>query len=209
MSSALPSIIKGIESVVLEQVELVIKDLAEKYGFSFDHEFESFVASYTVFNPKSVKNTKKITKTAKPVANKPPAWKLPFNGTVYANKCHAICKADGLYIQCSKLVHEDDLCKTCFNKQAKNGSLPYGHIDERAAVGLYEFRFEKYAPLPYSVYMKKHNITREDVDNYTRTLGITLSDEHFVDVPPPKRGGGRKRKNTTQVIAKQPQVSEM
>jgi hypothetical protein len=209
------SILKGIQRIVEEQVSSILYELSEKYGFSYQEEYEAFLAKFTLSNQthkiKQPKPLKEKTIKDKPIKDKPikdsdksPNWKLPFNGTIYPSLCHAICRADGLYIQCRKNHLDDsDLCKTCQNYMLKNDKLPYGRIEERAEVGLYDFRFGKYAPLPYSIYMKKHELSRETVDEYAATLGITLDEQHFVEVQPenaPKKKGGRKPKSAIQVV---------
>ena len=197
------SILKGIQRIVLEEVSSVIYQLSQKYDFNFDQEYDAFLANFALSN-----KTQKI-KQPKPLKEKPlkdndksPKWKLPFNGTISHSLCHAICRADGLYIQCKKTPFaESDLCKTCQNYMLKNDKLPYGRIEERAEVGLYEFRFGKYAPLHYSLYMKKHNLSRETVEEYTASIGITLDEQHFAEVEePPKKKGGRKPKSAIQVV---------
>jgi hypothetical protein len=194
------SIIKGIQRIVAEEVSSVIYQLSQKYGFDFDEEYDAFLANFALSN-----KTQKI-KQPKPLkektSDKSPKWKLPFNGTINHSFCHAICRADGLYNQCKRTpFDESDLCKTCQNYMLKNDKLPYGRIEERAEVGLYEFRFGKYAPLHYSLYMKKHNLSRETVEEYTASIGITLDEQHFAEVQePPKKKGGRKPKSPIQVV---------
>ena len=197
------SILKGIQRIVAEEVSSVIYQLSQKYDFNFDEEHDAFLANFALSN-----KTQKI-KQPKPLKEKPlkdndksPKWKLPFNGTISHSLCHAICRADGLYIQCKKTPFaESDLCKTCQNYMLKNDKLPYGRIEERAEVGLYEFRFGKYTPLHYSLYMKKHNLSRETVEEYTASIGITLDEAHFAEVEePPKKKGGRKPKSAIQVV---------
>ena len=214
------SILKGIQRIVEEQVSSILYDLSDKYGFCYDEEYEAFLAKFTLSNktqkikqPKPLKEKtlkqpkplKEKTLKEKPVpADKSPKWKLPFNGTINPSLCHAICRADGLYIQCKKTHLDDsDLCKTCQNYMLKNEKLPCGRIEERVEHGLYDFRFGKYAPLPYSIYMKKHDLSRETVEEYAATLGITLDEQHFVEVQQedvPKKKGGRKPKSAIQVV---------
>ena len=199
------SIIKGIQNIVEQEVSSLLYDLANKYGFSYEVEYEAFITNFALSNniPKH-KHKKQLKDTDKPNKPKSITWKLPFNGTINSSLCHAICKADGLYIQCKKThLEESDLCKTCQNYMFKNDKLPYGRIEERAEVGLYDFRFGKYAPLPYSLYMKKHNLSRETVEQYAATLGITLDEQHFIEVEDkdvPKKKGGRKPKSAIQVV---------
>jgi hypothetical protein len=223
------SILKGIQRIVEEQVSSILYELSHKYGFCYEEEYEAFLAKFTLSNQtnkiKQPKPLKEKTIKDKPIkektikektikektlkekttdSDKSPKWKLPFNGTIHPSLCHAICRADGLYIQCKKNHLDDsDLCKTCQNYMLKNEKLPYGRIEERAEVGLYDFRFGKYAPLPYSIYMKKHELSRETVDEYAATLGITLDEQHFQEVQQedvPKKKGGRKPKSAIQVV---------
>ena len=204
------SILKSIQRIVEEQVSSILYELSEKYGFCYDEEYDAFLAKFALSNktqkikqPKPLKQKTIKEKTLKD-SDKSPKWKLPFNGTINPSLCHAICRADGLYIQCKKTHLDDsDLCKTCQNYMLKNEKLPYGRIEERAEVGLYDFRFCKYAPLPYSIYMKKHDLSRETVEEYAATLGITLDEQHFVEVQQedvPKKKGGRKPKSAIQVV---------
>ena len=213
------SILKGIQRIVEEQVSSILYELSEKYGFCYETEYEAFLAKFTLSNktqkikqPKPLKEKtlkekpikEKTPKNAPADSDKSPKWKLPFNGTINPSLCHAICRADGLYIQCKKTHLDDsDLCKTCQNYMLKNEKLPCGRIEERVEHGLYDFRFGKYAPLPYSIYMKKHDLSRETVEQYAATLGITLDEQHFVEVQHenvPKKKGGRKPKSAIQVV---------
>ena len=197
------SILKGIQRIVVEEVSSVIYQLSQKYDFNFDEEHDAFLANFALSNKtQKIKQPKQFKEKPLKDNDKSPKWKLPFNGTISHSLCHAICRADGLYIQCKKTPFaESDLCKTCQNYMLKNDKLPYGRIEERAEVGLYEFRFGKYAPLHYSLYMKKHNLSRETVEEYTASIGITLDEQHFAEVEePPKKKGGRKPKSAIQVV---------
>ena len=197
------SILKGIQRIVVEEVSSVIYQLSQKYDFNFDQEYDAFLANFALSNKtQKIKQPKQFKEKPLKDNDKSPKWKLPFNGTISPSLCHAICRADGLYIQCKRTPFaESDLCKTCQNYMLKNDKLPYGRIEERAEVGLYEFRFGKYAPLHYSLYMKKHNLSRETVEEYTASIGITLDEAHFAEVEePPKKKGGRKPKSAIQVV---------
>jgi hypothetical protein len=116
--------------------------------------------------------------------------------------CQAISRADGLFTQCQKSPTPNSAhCKACWNQFQKSGKFPYGLISTRLNVGLYEFKCGNYSPLPYSIYMKKHNLDRETVEQYAATLGITLDEQHFVEVEQPaKKKGGRKPKSAVIVV---------
>ena len=181
---------KGLTMAFMDYTISVIRQLADKYSFEPDAEIHEFQQNFSLtFNKKQ--------KSDKPRRIK---WKLPFNGVIYANKCHAVSKANLLFIQCDKSpVEGSDLCKSCLNNLAKLGELPYGRIESRFEKGD-DFLVNNTAPIPYSLYMKKFNIDREMVIQHAAEHNIVLHERHFIEVDTPKpKGRGRKPKSPVTV----------
>ena len=177
---------KGLSSVLIEHTVSVIRTLADKYDFDADIEITNFKENFSLsFNKK--------TKTS----NKPERikWKLPFNGIIFTNQCHAVSKANLLFTQCDRPPADNsDLCKSCRNYQLKNSCLPYGRIESRLEAGD-DFCVNQLYPIPYSIYMHKFNLSKEMVIQHALNLHIVLDERHFIEHTLPKRGRGRKPKS--------------
>ena len=186
---------KGLTVAFVDYTISVIRQLADKYSFDADTEIHDFQQNFSLtFNKKQKSDKDHKTRRIK--------WKLPFNGVIYANKCHAVSKANLLFIQCDKSpVEGSDLCKSCLNNESKLGSLPYGRIESRLEKGD-DFLIKNTAPIPYSLYMKKFNINREMVIQHATEHNIVLDERHFIEVDTPKpKGRGRKPKSPVTVQA--------
>ena len=77
-------------------------------------------------------------------------YPMPFDGVKKEGYCNGIVKNHGLYTQCEKKVKEGS-CKGCEKK-------PYGSIEDRIAVDLYDYKDPKgKSPKRYTEVLKKLN----------------------------------------------------
>jgi hypothetical protein len=97
---------------------------------------------------------------------------LPFDGKKKEGCCNGIVKNHGLYTQCPKKV-EDGFCKTC-------ESQPYGNIDQRLSVGVYEYKDPKgKSPKRYLEVLKKKNIGKEEIESWLVRENIQVAEAHL------------------------------
>ena len=131
-------------------------------------------------------------------------YPLPFNGEKKENCCNGIVKNHGLYTQCSKKtgLGEDGENKKSFCKGCENE--PYGNIDERVKVGLYEYKDPKgKSPKRYTEVLKKLKITKETIEEEAKRLNITILPIHFEEVEENvKRGRPKSEKKVKEPTGK-------
>jgi hypothetical protein len=103
------------------------------------------------------------------------SYPLPFNGEKKEGYCNGIVKNHGLYTQCTKKV-KGEFCKGCEEK-------PYGPIDDRLKVDLYEYKDPKgNGTKRYTEVLKKLKISKENVEEEAKRLNITISPIHLEEV---------------------------
>ena len=107
---------------------------------------------------------------------------LPFSGEIDERRCKGIRTAGKLYTQCLYYVEGERYCKKCKKESEKNesGKPNNGDITERAEKGLYEYK-DKDGKNPWAYYklMRKHNWSREYVEEIGKKYGIRISEEHY------------------------------
>ena len=107
---------------------------------------------------------------------------LPFSGEIDERRCKGIRTAGKLYTQCLYYVEGERYCKKCKKESEKNesGKPNNGDIMERAEKGLYEYK-DKDGKNPWAYYklMRKHNWSREYVEEIGKKYGIRISEEHY------------------------------
>ena len=107
---------------------------------------------------------------------------LPFSGEIDDRRCKGIRVAGKLYTQCLTYVERERYCEKCERETLKNasGKPNNGDIEERASVGLYEYK-DKDGKNPWAYYklMRKHNWSREYVEEIGAKYGIKISEEHY------------------------------
>jgi chemotaxis protein histidine kinase CheA len=123
-------------------------------------------------------------------------YPLPFNGEKKENCCNGIVKNHGLYTQCEKKV-KGGFCKGC-------ESQPYGNIDDRVKVDLYEYKDPKgKSPKRYTEVLKKLKITKETIEEEAKRLNITIATIHFEEVAENvKRGRPKSEKKVKEPTGK-------
>lgn len=115
----------------------------------------------------------------KPKKEKKERLLLPFDGRKIEGCCEGIIKNHGLYTQCMKVV--EGYCKVCEVQ-------PYGNIEQRVKVGLYEYKDPKgKVPKRYLEVLKKKKISKEEMLAKCEKAEITINEEHLLEVAT-KRG---------------------
>ena len=207
---------KGIRNGVETYINHAIDYLSAKYNFDAEEAKRDFTFEVEFQRGESKPRVKRET----------PGIPLPWTGEVNPDWCGALRVNHQLYSQCTNAPCKGGtLCKTCQNHADKssNGKPPNGTVEDRAGVGLMEFRSPKdgKAVVPYANVMAKLGIDRESAEKEAAKFGMTIPEEQFeakvakrgrpkkaksaAEVntpegsPKPKRGRGRPRKNTKVV----------
>lgn len=118
---------------------------------------------------------------------------MPFLGNKCEKSCSGIRLNHGLYTQCVNEKKEKDLCETCLKQMEKNsnGKPRYGYIDERIELGENYKDENGKKPIAYGNVMEKLNISRNEVEEEAKRLGIKL-DEKIFEVKKCQRGRPKK-----------------
>lgn len=122
---------------------------------------------------------------------------LPWCGVESSGNCGNIKKNGGLYTQCSKEKEGGEYCKVCARSIEKNGGVSkYGRVSDRVECGIMEYIDPSSGKkvTSYSVYMKRKNITREEVERYGKMCGIEIPSCHFEEK---EVGRGRPKKEVS------------
>jgi len=131
-------------SKVVTKLDLEL--LSKKYNF----EVEEALLFLNEENSKKNSSVKSKVLVAK--------YPMPFNGEKKEGCCNGIIKNHGLYTQCPKKVKEGSYCKGCED-------APYGTIDERLKVEMYEYKDPKgNGPKRYTEVLKKLKLSKENVE---------------------------------------------
>ena len=168
-----------------------VEECGRHYGFNADEACELLGLTVMKIERKSSQKEKGVKKVK--VSTPKPAFPLPFNGEFNESCCYALRQNNGLYTQCTGLRKgEAHFCKSCATTMQKTGAeVPeYGTIQQRLAVGLFEFVDPKgRKPTVYSKIMKKYKITAEQVLEEAGKFNITINPIHFeIPVEEAKRG---------------------
>jgi hypothetical protein len=181
-----------------------IMECAKKYGFDADEAIR-FLGLAMVRLERNAPAKPKGSKSAN-VSVPKPAFPLPYNGEFNDACCYALRQNNGLYTQCTGLRKgSNSFCKSCSGQMQKSGvELPeYGTIQQRQAVGIFEFVDPKgRSPTPYTKVMKKYKISEEQAREEGGKLNIIINDNHFV-VP---EAFGVKRGRPSTKVEKEPKL---
>ena len=186
MSSELLS--PGFEKVVLSKKEKVV---VEKLGMKYNFDVEEAI----IYLKGLVKVEVKVE--VKMEVKMDSKYPIPFNGEKKENCCNGIVKNHGLYTQCekSKLL-QDGLCKGCKEE-------PYGNINDRMSLGLYEYKDPKgKSPKKYIEVLKKLKISKQTIEEEAKRLNITINPIHFEESENVKRGRPKSEKKVKETSGK-------
>jgi len=188
MSKDLVPALSKVEKVVVSNpVKKAIKKLSEKYNFEVEEALR--------WLSEGVKPEKPLSKVEKA------KYPMPFDGLKKENCCNGIVKNHGLYTQCPKKAScqkDGYLCKGCVDE-------PYGNIDDRVKVGLYEYKDPKgKGPKRYTEVLKKLKLSKETVEEEAKRLNIEINACHFEEVVKEnvKRGRPKSEKKVKEVSSK-------
>ena len=120
---------------------------------------------------------------------------LPWSGIADDDCCQGLKNNYGIFTQCTNpKVTDCRFCKQCVLAIAKNGDEhPCGTVVERLAVGINDYKDPKGKKVVhYTQYMKKMNITQQDVIDFAD--GKYIHPSHFVSSNS-KRGRPSKKTN--------------
>lgn len=108
--------------------------------------------------------------------------------------CQGLCIAGGLFLQCTRKVHEGGFCKWCINNMVEEGRPKTGLIEERVSVPRERFTDgvwrteEGKGAITWMQYLKKKGLTREDGEKFLASKGVeSLPDEEWA-LPVVRRG---------------------
>jgi len=143
-------------------IEDAVSRLADKYGFDAD-EAKQFLAAGGI------------------VVKYPPLEreKLPWTGYVRPDCCKAIKKNGGLFTQCTSTIHDGNWCKPCGKEVLKKGKPSCGTVQDRLATDVLDYQVGPFKVKPYSEYIKKHGIPREQIDQACADYGISIDPRQF------------------------------
>ena len=106
-------------------------------------------------------------KAVKYIAPAKSVYPMPFNNEKNEECCSGIRQNHGLYTQCeNKMSQTSKYCKSCDKQAKKNEDCKpdYGDIEDRLAVGVYDYRDRKgKGPKNYLKVLKKLKLNVEDV----------------------------------------------
>jgi len=192
-----------VDKVRLSKLDLEV--LSKKYNFEVEEALRYLKSEKSEKSKKSKVLAPPLPKVSYP---------MPFNGEKKEGYCNGIVKNHGLYTQCTKKV-KGDFCKGCEEK-------PYGTIDDRLKVDLYEYKDPKgNGPKRYTEVLKKLKISKENVEEEAKRLNLTIAAIHLEEVvsenvkrgrpktekkvkePTGKKGRPKKEKKSVEVNAEE------
>ena len=174
-----------LQKVDLQKVDVkvVVEALGCKYSFDAEEALRWLSEENICELSKSKSNVKKSKSKSNDLAprlskvEEKRKYPLPFNGLKNDNCCNGIVKNHGLYTQCEKKLPKDGMyCKGCELE-------PYGNIEDRLKVDLYEYKDPKgKCPIRYTEVLKKLKISKEMIEEESKRLKITINEVHFEEV---------------------------
>jgi len=165
MTNAFETAAAGIAKAAVDDT---ITKLAAKYGFDVAEATQFLLAGGIVVKPVII-----------------PRNAMPWCRVIRDDCCRAIVPNGGLYTQCLKTPADGPWCKGCAKQVESNGTPKYGDVEARLTTDLMEYKIGRQGTNPYSVYMKKHGYTREQVESAAAEYHLTVDPSQFE----PKRRG--------------------
>ena len=144
---------------------------------------------------------------------KPTVKQFPWDGTVCNNSCQGLKYCDGLFVQCHRkrvdVAGSDEFCVVCSKQAVKNsnGKPTAGTVADRKACGLMDYVDSKNRKvMPYSRYIKKHNIDKDLLIVEAKIAGIVIAEAQFASCEikrgRPKGTRGNKKKEDENDIGR-------
>jgi len=167
-----------------------IMECSNRYNFCGEEAIRMLGLEMTKVARKMSEKKEKLPK----VKLAKPQYPMPFNGEMNDKCCYGLKQNRGLYTQCHNVRKgEVSFCKGCQAQADKNanGKPDYGTIQDRMAVGIYEFKDPKgKSPIAFTKLMKKMKIGQEQILEEAGKLNITIDPIHFeyADNTESKRG---------------------
>ena len=184
------AIVDAIASAFNNNIENIIRQLAEKHDFDPTEAIAEFVGNVTI-DKKSVEK-KSVEKKSPDKKLSVPEFALPWTNQPITHCCDALRSYYGIFSQCTNAKHGSSLfCKTC---SKKGDQQPCGTVRDRSVDDFTAPNGKK--PLHYTVFMKKVDITEQQVRDEASKFNITLNDDTFST---PSVGRGRPKKSVTIV----------
>lgn len=174
-----------------EVTEKCIEFLSSKYNFDASEAKQLIGLNMVMVKLSGKSMGKGKAEKSKKCSEPKPAFPLPYNGELNENCCFALRQNNGLFTQCTGDKRNGDFCKGCASQMQKLGaeSPEYGTIQERKAVGIFEYVDPKgRKPIAYTKVMKKYKITEEQVKEEAGKFNMIINDEHFIAPEETKRG---------------------
>ena len=163
-------------------VELLVKDLAGKYGFNVEEALQYVGCG------------KEERSRAAPARVSKRRIPLPWTGKVRESGCKALCFNLGLFTQCEN-EKINDYCEGCDEKRKENnGMLAYGSVEDRLKETFSGAGGK--GVISYGNVLSKKKISHEEAKKYAGEQGVEIPEEAFI-VEKKKRG--RPKKVSTEV----------
>ena len=184
-----------------ELAQRAVSECADRYNFDAMEAIRCLgLENIKVERKPSGKMVEKRMSKPKAVVLKP-AFPLPFNGEFNDAYCYALRQNNGLYTQC-QIARKGDkhYCKSCqaLAEKSETGVPEYGTIQERLAVGIFEYVDPKgRKPVAYTKVMKKYKISQEQALEEAGKFSIIIDDKHFEVPEDTKRGRPSSQKEKT------------
>jgi len=184
-----------------ELAQRAVSECADRYNFDAMEAIRCLgLENIKVERKPSGKMVEKRMSKPKVVVQKP-AFPLPFNGEFNDAYCYALRQNNGLYTQC-QIARKGDkhYCKSCqaLAEKSETGVPEYGTIQERLAVGIFEYVDPKgRKPVAYTKVMKKYKISQEQALEEAGKFSIIINDKHFEVPEDTKRGRPSSQKEKT------------
>ena len=173
-------VMRTLENASKELAKRCILECALRHNFDGDEELRILgLENVTVILKK-----KPVIKE-KPVIPVKSKFCLPFlSSSVDKNGCNGIAFNEGLFTQCKKVrIENESFCKMCLGESqaSENGEPKNGTVQRRSESPYYSYQDSRgRMPPAYLDYMKKRDITEDEVLSEAEKQGLTISREHFM-----------------------------
>lgn len=141
----------------------------------------------------------------KPVIPVKSKFCLPFlSSSVDKNGCNGIAFNEGLFTQCKKVrIENESFCKMCLgeSKVSENGEPKNGTVQRRSESPYYSYQDSRgRMPPAYLDYMKKRDITEDEVLSEAEKQGLTIPREHFMSFSRSKKSVAKVAKKSKKSL---------